>query len=169
MSALVLRWCALDQSALSRVAVIVGPKGLDGDFTADAQAVYAARDAALASADSASISETVAALSADAAAEARDAASGYEASALLAAQAAANAYTGPLASGEWKKFRAWPRMLMTGVGSVAIDARNALGAVAQGVASFTLTGGDIIEYPFFGADAIEVRATLTGTATAEIF
>lgn len=119
--------------------------------------------------DGAEQSATAAGQYAEAAEGAQASASASEFAAMLAAQAAANAYTGPLTPGTWKRFRQWPRLLLTGVGSAVFDARDLAGTITESVAAYTLTGGDIVQYPFFGADAIEARATLTGTATAEIF
>ncbi len=76
---------------------------------------------------------------------------------------------GVLADGQWKRTSGLPRLLLNGTGTVTIDARNRAGTITEGVFEATISGAsDQIDYPFFGNDAVEVRATLTGTATAEI-
>ncbi len=76
---------------------------------------------------------------------------------------------GPLANGAWVAFGRMPRLRLVGTGTVTLDARNRLGTVTNSVAAYTISGAtNQIEFPFFGDDAVEVRATLTGTATAEI-
>jgi hypothetical protein len=84
-------------------------------------------------------------------------------------QAQVSAFPGPLIAGAWKRIFSLPRLLLSGTGTVTIDARNRAGTVAPAVATYTLTAANgQIEYPYFGDDAVEVRATFTGTATAEI-
>jgi len=74
-----------------------------------------------------------------------------------------------LTSGEWKPLTGWPRLLLNGTGTVSIDARNRAGTVTSGVFTQTLLSAvNEIAFPYFGDDTVEVRATLTGTATAEI-
>lgn len=76
---------------------------------------------------------------------------------------------GNLIDGQWKRTSGLPRLLLNGTGTVTIDARNRAGTITEGVFEATISGAsDQIDYPFFGNDAVEVRATLTGTATAEI-
>jgi hypothetical protein len=77
---------------------------------------------------------------------------------------------GPLTSGVWRSTTGLPRLRLTGTGTVAIDARDSLGTVtADVVGPYTLTGEtNRIEFPFFGSTTIEIRATITGSATAEI-
>jgi len=78
-------------------------------------------------------------------------------------------FYGVLTDGVWKRFSGLPRLLLNGTGTVTIDARNKAGTVASGVFNQTVSSAsDLIAFPYFGDDAIEVRATLTGTATAEI-
>ncbi len=75
----------------------------------------------------------------------------------------------PLSANSWTRVTGLPRLRLTGTGTVSIDARNSLGAITTGVLNYSVTGAtNQIEFPFFGNDAVEVRATLTGTATAEI-
>jgi len=76
---------------------------------------------------------------------------------------------GPLEDGVWKRFVGWLRLRLTGTGTVTIDARNALGVVTTIVPAMAITGAtNTIIYPFPGVDATSIRATLTGSATAEI-
>ncbi|WP_069337158.1 hypothetical protein [Sphingobium yanoikuyae] len=84
-------------------------------------------------------------------------------------QAQMSAFPGPLQNGTWKRIFSLPRLLLSGSGTVTIDARNRSGTVVLAVETYTLTAASgQIEYPYFGDDAVEVRATITGTATAEI-
>jgi hypothetical protein len=76
-------------------------------------------------------------------------------------------YGGPLPSGVWIKLPAIYRLLLGGTGNVTIDTRDQAGTITTAVASYSPTGA-AIEYPYFGDTAVDVRATLTGTATAEI-
>jgi hypothetical protein len=77
---------------------------------------------------------------------------------------------GVLVSGIWTRTSGLPRLRLTGTGTVAIDARDSLGAVTTDVVGpYTLTGEtNRIEFPFFGSATTEIRATITGSATAEI-
>lgn len=84
-------------------------------------------------------------------------------------QAQMSAFPGPLINGAWKRIFSLPRLLLSGTGIVTIDARNRAGTVVLAVETYTLTAASgQIEYPYFGDDAVEVRASITGTATAEI-
>jgi len=75
----------------------------------------------------------------------------------------------PLPNGQWTVIPSIYRLRLTGSGTVTIDARNGLNAETPAVASYGLTGEtNRIEYPYFGDDTTQIRATLTGTATAEI-
>lgn len=74
-----------------------------------------------------------------------------------------------LVNGFWTKTPSIFRLRLTGTGTVTIDARDSLGNITAGVASYTVSGAtDQIEYPYAGEDAVAIRATLTGTATAEV-
>lgn len=74
-----------------------------------------------------------------------------------------------LVAGQWRRIFGFARLRLTGTGTVTIDARNALGAVTAGVLAYTVSGAtNRVEYPFFGDDAVEIRAAFTGSATAEI-
>jgi len=73
---------------------------------------------------------------------------------------------GALTSGLWIKLPAIYAILVGGAGSITIDSRTRDGVITTGVASYTAAGNSTI-YPYF-TDAYQVRATLTGTATAEI-
>lgn len=76
---------------------------------------------------------------------------------------------GLLVSGEWVKPPTIFRLRLTGTGTVTIDAKDALDVVTSGVATYTVTGAtNQIEFPYAGDDAIYIRASLTGTATAEV-
>jgi hypothetical protein len=76
---------------------------------------------------------------------------------------------GPLVSGVWFTIPSVFRLRLTGTGSVTIDSRDSLGTVTAGIASYVLSGAsDQIEFPYAGDHAVSIRATLTGTATAEV-
>lgn len=75
---------------------------------------------------------------------------------------------GVLQSGVWVKLPAIYALILNGTGSVTIDTKTRAGTVTTGAASYSPSGSEIIDYPYFGAAADQVRATLTGTATAEI-
>lgn len=76
---------------------------------------------------------------------------------------------GPMTSGTWMKCPSIFRLRLTGTGTVTIDSRDTLGNITTGVASYILSGAtDQIEFPYAGDDAVAIRATLTGTATAEV-
>jgi len=86
-----------------------------------------------------------------------------------AARRGVGLYAGPFVNGVWRPFTGLPRLLLNGTGTITIDARNNAGTVTTGVFSQTVSSAsDLVAFPYFGDDAIEVRATLGGTATAEI-
>lgn len=75
----------------------------------------------------------------------------------------------PLSANSWTRVTGLPRLRLTGTGTVSIDARDSLGNITAGVESYSVSGAvNQIEFPFFGESTIEVRATVTGTAVAEI-
>lgn len=73
--------------------------------------------------------------------------------------------SGPNADG-WVKLPAIYKLLFGGSGTVTIDTRNRAMVVTPSVAVYDTTN-TTEDYPFFDG-AYQVRATLTGTATAEI-
>lgn len=73
---------------------------------------------------------------------------------------------GILTNGVWIKLPAIYAILIGGTGSITIDSRTRDGTITTGVVSYT-AAGNATKYPYF-TDAYEVRATLTGSATAEI-
>jgi hypothetical protein len=76
---------------------------------------------------------------------------------------------GPLTQGQWQRTTGLPRLLLSGTGTVSIDAINAAGAITTGVEAYTISDAtNQLEYPYFGADAVAIRATYSNTATAEI-
>lgn len=135
-----------------------------GDTTARASAAAAGTAAAAAqgTANGAMAAAGVAQADADAA----------QATADGAASSAATARTflpGALASGVWKPCTGLPRLLLNGTGTVTIDARNRAGSVTSAAYTTTLASAvNQIDFPFFGDDAVEVRAAYTGSASAEI-
>lgn len=76
---------------------------------------------------------------------------------------------GALVADTWRPVTGLPRLLLNGTGTVTIDARNRAGTVTTAVYSNTLTSAiNQIDFPFFGEDAVEIRAAYTGSASAEI-
>lgn len=79
---------------------------------------------------------------------------------------AAQVRGGPLKNGEWAKLPSMCKLLLDGTGTVTIDTRARDGTITTSVAAYNVVG-PAEDYPYFD-NAYEVRATLTGTATAEI-
>lgn len=78
-------------------------------------------------------------------------------------------FKGPMESGVWFSTPSIFRLRLTGTGTVTLDAKNSLGTITLAVSSYTLASAtDQIEFPYAGDNAVAVRATLTGTATAEV-
>lgn len=76
---------------------------------------------------------------------------------------------GNLINGEWFPITSVFRLLMTGSGTVTIDSKDALETVTIGVYSVTLINAtNQIGFPYAGDAAVQIRATLTGTATAKV-
>lgn len=79
---------------------------------------------------------------------------------------------GALKSGVWKPYTGLPRLRFNGTGSITIDANTAAdgsGSTTTAVYSNSLTSAsNLIDFPYFGDNAVAVRATLTGTLAAEI-
>lgn len=76
---------------------------------------------------------------------------------------------GPLNSGEWQRIPSIWRLRLTGTGTCTLDARDSLGKLTLAFATYTASAAtDQIEFPFAGTNAVDIRATLTGTCTAEV-
>jgi hypothetical protein len=76
---------------------------------------------------------------------------------------------GNLANGEWFNPPSIFRLLLNGTGTVTIDSKDAAGTITTGVYSTTLSSAvNEIAFPYAGDSAIQIRATLTGTATAKV-
>lgn len=76
---------------------------------------------------------------------------------------------GNLASGEWFNPPSIFRLLLNGTGTVTIDSKDAAGTITAGVFSVTLASAiNQIAFPYAGDAAIQISATLTGTATAKV-
>lgn len=89
--------------------------------------------------------------------------------ALASATTARTFLPGALSAGVWRPVTGLPRLLLNGTGTVTIDARNRAGTVTTAVYSNTLASAvNQIDFPFFGEDAVEIRAAYTGSASAEI-
>lgn len=137
-------------------------QGTANSAVSAAAAAQADADAAQGTADSAVSAAATAQADADAA----------QATADGAASSAATARTflpGALASGVWKPITGLPRLLLNGTGTVTIDARNRAGTVTSAAYTTTLASAvNQIDFPYFGDDAVEIRAAYTGSASAEI-
>lgn len=78
-------------------------------------------------------------------------------------------FYGSMVSGSWMKCPSIFRLRLTGTGTVTIDAKDSLGNITAGVASYTVSGAtDQIEFPYAGDNAVAIRAVLTGDATCEV-
>lgn len=76
---------------------------------------------------------------------------------------------GPMTSTVWLKVPSIFRLRMTGTGSVVIDSKNTLGTITTNVDTYSLTGEtNKIEFPYYGDDLRELRATLVGSVTCEV-
>lgn len=76
---------------------------------------------------------------------------------------------GSLQDGIWARIPSIWRLRLTGTGTCTLDARDSLGTITLAFATYTASAAtDQIEFPFAGANAVEIRATLTGTCTAEV-
>lgn len=73
---------------------------------------------------------------------------------------------GVLVPGKWFKLPAIYKLLLGGTGTVVIDTRDRSGVVTTAAATYSVSGQSEA-FPYF-AGAYEVRASLTGTATAEV-
>jgi len=73
---------------------------------------------------------------------------------------------GPLYDGVWVRLPSSSRLLLRGAGDVTLDVKKFDGTI-ETLDPITVTGSLISETPF-GDDDDEVRATFTGTASAEV-
>lgn len=81
----------------------------------------------------------------------------------------ASVLVGPLQNNVWMRIPSIFRLRLTGTGTCTLDARDSLGAITLAFATYTASAAtDQIEFPFAGTSAVEIRATLTGTCTAEV-
>lgn len=79
------------------------------------------------------------------------------------------AFWGAMTSGTWMRVSSIFRLRLTGTGNVTVDAKDWAGNITTSVESYSIIGAtDQIEYPYLGEDAVAMRVTLTGTATAEV-
>lgn len=77
---------------------------------------------------------------------------------------------GDLTGGVWKVVPTVFRLRMAGTGTVSVDVRNKAGSITTGVAVYTVSGSERIEWqPSWSAENItEIRVNFTGSATAEV-
>lgn len=74
-----------------------------------------------------------------------------------------------LENGVWNYCPSIFRLQMTGTGTVTLDSMDALGNITLNVYTVTLTSAtNQIGFPYAGDAAVQIRATLTGTATAKV-
>lgn len=74
-----------------------------------------------------------------------------------------------LDTGAWQRVPSVFRLLLNGTGTITLDSRDAAGTITSAYAIYTKTDAvNDIEWPYPGADAVEIRATLTGTLNAEV-
>lgn len=67
----------------------------------------------------------------------------------------------------WRPFPSLFRLLLKGSGTVTMDSLDYDGTVNLAVESYTVTT-DTVVFPYAGDNAIAIRVTNTGTASAEI-
>lgn len=78
----------------------------------------------------------------------------------------ATIYPSVLTNGVWARLPAIYKILLGGVGTVTLDTRDRAGNITTGVITYDTT---LIteDYPYFD-NTYQIRATFTGTATAEL-
>lgn len=74
---------------------------------------------------------------------------------------------GPMANGVWVRASSIPKILLGGTGTVTIDLMTRDGTITANVAAYAPAGGLTEDWLIFD-NALAFRATLTGSATAEI-
>jgi len=75
----------------------------------------------------------------------------------------------PLPSGTWTSVPSISRLALSGTGTVTIDAKNLAGSITSSVVSYTVSGAtNQIKFPFYGSDTVQICATYTGSASAEV-
>lgn len=88
-------------------------------------------------------------------------------SAALAASYATDG--GALLPNVWTRLPAMYAIRLRGIGTVTIEIKTADDVIRSGGDPLKASGVTRVAYPFFGEDAAYARATLTGTASAEVF
>lgn len=86
----------------------------------------------------------------------------------LTGSAGAAGAIGPLTSGVWTATPSIFRLLLQGTGTCLVESRNTIGTVTTIKTYTAASATNQIEWPFLGADAVEIRVTLTGTCTTEV-
>lgn len=72
-------------------------------------------------------------------------------------------------SGEWISAPSIFRLRLVGTGTITVDSRDRLGAIATAVETYTISGAtNQIEFPWLGDGAVEMRVTYPATATVEV-
>lgn len=75
-----------------------------------------------------------------------------------------------LVNGVWATIPAISRLALTGSGTISIDSRDAAGNITTAVFTQTVAGATgTVFYPFYGAAATQIRASLPGGLAAEVF
>lgn len=75
--------------------------------------------------------------------------------------------SGPAGDG-WVKLPTAYKLVLSGTGTVSLEVKDFSGAITTWGTTYSPTGTVSIEWPYFGDTADQVRATLTGSAAAEI-
>lgn len=76
---------------------------------------------------------------------------------------------GALLNGLWVRLPATYGLILGGTGTVTLETRDRAGAITAFGEVYSTSSTETVRYPYFGPSAAFVRATLTETATAEIF
>ena len=89
--------------------------------------------------------------------------------AITAADTGAVALDTVLVSGTWAGVPSLSRLRVTGTGALSVDSRDKAGNVTTAVFSSSYTATtETIEFPFYGASAVQIRATFPNTLTVEV-
>jgi len=80
------------------------------------------------------------------------------------------AYAPILLSTLWTSVPSISRLAISGTGTVTIDTKDLAGNITLAVLTYSVTGATFqVNFPFYGTSAASIRATYTGTASAEVF
>jgi hypothetical protein len=71
-------------------------------------------------------------------------------------------------SGQWLSAPSIFRLRLVGTGAITVDSRDRLGVITTNVENYSISGADIIEFPWLGDGAVEMRVTYPATVTVEV-